>query len=182
MKATKSPRKAAAKPSVPRDESNVERLYLELRDRAMRYEFKPGARINEKQLGEQLGVARATLREALNRLVAEGLLEFVMNKGFYRKSISVNEVFDLFVSLDANDDQLDFPVLFASGRNGYAGHDRQTGAARWTATRADLVFGSNSVLRALSEVYAAADGHEKFVHDFATAWAKVMELDRFDRR
>ena len=67
-----------------------------------------------------------------------------------------------------------------TGRNGYAGHDRKTGAARWTATRADLVFGSNSVLRALSEVYAAADGHEKFVHDFATAWAKVMELDRFD--
>jgi len=67
-----------------------------------------------------------------------------------------------------------------TGRNSYAGHDRQTGAARWTATRADLVFGSNSVLRALSEVYAAADGHEKFVHDFAAAWAKVMELDRFD--
>ena len=96
MKSTRSPRKAAAKPSVPRDESNVERLYLELRDRAMRYEFKPGARINEKQLGAQLGVARATLREALNRLVAEGLLEFVMNKGFYRKAISVNEVFDLY--------------------------------------------------------------------------------------
>ena len=96
MKSTRSPRKAAAKPSVPRDESNVERLYLELRDRAMRYEFKPGARINEKQLGAQLGVARATLREALNRLVAEGLLELVMNKGFYRKAISVKEVFDLY--------------------------------------------------------------------------------------
>lgn len=96
MKATKPPRKPAAKASVARDESNVERLYHELRDRAMRYDFKPGGRINEKLLGEQLGVARATLREALNRLAAEGLLEFVMNKGFFRKAISVNEVFDLY--------------------------------------------------------------------------------------
>ncbi len=96
MKATKSPRKPAAKAPIARDESSVERMYLELRDRAMRYDFKPGSRINEKQLGEQLGVARATLREALNRLVAEGLLEFVMNKGFFRKAISVNEVFDLY--------------------------------------------------------------------------------------
>ncbi len=96
MKATKSPRKPAAKAPIARDESSVERMYLELRDRAMRYDFKPGSRINEKQLGEQLGVARATLREALNRLVAEGLLEFVMNKGFFRKAISVNEVFDQY--------------------------------------------------------------------------------------
>lgn len=79
-----------------RDESSVERLYLELRDRAMRYDFKPGSRINEKALGQELGVARATLREALNRLVAEGLLDFVMNKGFFRKAISVGEVFDLY--------------------------------------------------------------------------------------
>jgi catalase-peroxidase len=50
----------------------------------------------------------------------------------------------------------------------------------WTATRVDLVFGSNSVLRALSEVYGSADGHEKFVHDFVAAWNKVMNLDRFD--
>jgi catalase-peroxidase len=50
------------------------------------------------------------------------------------------------------------------------------------ASRADLVFGSNSVLRSLAEVYAAADAKEKFVHDFAAAWAKVMELDRFDLR
>ncbi|MGD9921067.1 MAG: GntR family transcriptional regulator, partial [Pseudorhodoplanes sp.] len=93
----KGARKAIAK-STPgvRDESNVERLYYELRDRAMRYDFKPGSRINEKALGEQLGVARATLREALNRLVAEGLLEFVLNKGFFRKAISVDEVFDLY--------------------------------------------------------------------------------------
>ena len=79
-----------------RDESSVDRLYLDLRDRAMRYDFRPGARINEQALGRELGVSRAPLREALNRLVAEGLLDFVMNKGFFRKSISVDEVMDLY--------------------------------------------------------------------------------------
>jgi len=79
-----------------RDESAVERLYLELRDRAMRYDFRPGTRINEQALGRELGVSRAPLREALNRLEAEGLLTFVMNKGFFRKNISVDEVLDLY--------------------------------------------------------------------------------------
>ncbi len=62
----------------------------------------------------------------------------------------------------------------------YEGHDRATGKLKWTATPVDLVFGSNTELRAVAEVYAAADGREKFVNDFATAWAKVMNLDRFD--
>jgi catalase-peroxidase len=62
----------------------------------------------------------------------------------------------------------------------YEGHDRKTGKVKWTGTRVDLVFGSNSELRALSEVYAQDDAKEKFVKDFATAWAKVMNLDRFD--
>ena len=62
----------------------------------------------------------------------------------------------------------------------YEGHDRDTGNLRWTATAADLVFGSNSQLRAIAEVYGCADGEEKFVNDFAAAWAKVMNLDRFD--
>ena len=68
-----------------------------------------------------------------------------------------------------------------SGNPGfYDGRDMKTGAIKWSATRADLVFGSNSVLRALSEVYASSDGGEKFVNDFTRAWVKVMELDRFD--
>ena len=67
-----------------------------------------------------------------------------------------------------------------TGRNSYAGNCRKTGAAKWTATRADLVFGSNSVLRALSEVYASEDGKDRFAQDFAAAWTKVMHLDRFD--
>ena len=62
----------------------------------------------------------------------------------------------------------------------YEGHDRKTGASKWTATRVDLVFGSNSQLRAIAEVYASNDLKEKFVNDFAAAWSKVMNLDRFD--
>jgi len=62
----------------------------------------------------------------------------------------------------------------------YLGSDRATGTPKWTATRADLVFGSNSELRAIAEVYASADAQEKFVQDFVAAWDKVMNLDRFD--
>jgi catalase-peroxidase len=62
----------------------------------------------------------------------------------------------------------------------YEGHDRKTGALKWTATPVDLVFGSNSELRAVAEVYASSGGQEKFVHDFVKAWTKVMTLDRFD--
>jgi catalase-peroxidase len=63
----------------------------------------------------------------------------------------------------------------------FEGRDRRTGELKWTGTRADLVFGSNSQLRALAEVYACADAKERFVHDFMAAWNKVMNLDRFDR-
>ena len=62
----------------------------------------------------------------------------------------------------------------------FEGRDRKTGELKWTATRVDLIFGSNSELRALAEVYASADAQEKFVHDFVAAWTKVMNLDRFD--
>jgi catalase-peroxidase len=62
----------------------------------------------------------------------------------------------------------------------YEGRDRKTGAVRWTATRADLLFGSNSQLRAIAEVYAQNDSKEKFVKDFVSVWTKVMNLDRFD--
>jgi catalase-peroxidase len=69
----------------------------------------------------------------------------------------------------------------AGGAEGvYEGRDRKTGKVKWTGTRVDLVFGSNSELRALAEVYASADAKEKFVKDFVAAWAKVMNADRFD--
>ena len=67
-----------------------------------------------------------------------------------------------------------------TGRNSYAIVDRQSGATKWTASRVDLVFGSNSVLRAYAEVYAQDDNQAKFVHDFVAAWTKVMDADRFD--
>jgi catalase-peroxidase len=62
----------------------------------------------------------------------------------------------------------------------FEGRDRKTGAVKWTATRADLIFGSNSLLRALAEVYGSSDAEKQFVQDFVAAWAKVMNLDRFD--
>jgi catalase-peroxidase len=67
-----------------------------------------------------------------------------------------------------------------SGDDVYEGRDRKTKAAKWTATRVDLIFGSHSQLRAFAEVYACADSKEKFVKDFVAAWTKVMNLDRFD--
>jgi catalase-peroxidase len=68
----------------------------------------------------------------------------------------------------------------AEGEGVYVGRDRETGAEKWTGTRVDLLFGSNSQLRAIAEVYAADDSREKFVKDFVAAWTKVMNLDRFD--
>ena len=84
---------------------------------------------------------------------------------------------DFFVSL------LDIGTAWrpsASDKNIYEGSDRATGATKWTATAADLVFGAHSQLRALAEVYASDDAKEKFVRDFVSAWSKVMNLDRFD--
>jgi catalase-peroxidase len=68
----------------------------------------------------------------------------------------------------------------ATAKGVFEGHDVKTGALKWTGTRVDLVFGSNSQLRALAEVYGSSDGKAKFVHDFVAAWTKVMNADRFD--
>jgi catalase-peroxidase len=68
----------------------------------------------------------------------------------------------------------------ATGDNSYEGRDRKTKAAKWTGTRVDLIFGSHSQLRAFAEVYACKDSKEKFARDFAAAWVKVMNADRFD--
>ncbi|GAA4126098.1 catalase/peroxidase HPI [Nocardioides fonticola] len=86
---------------------------------------------------------------------------------------------DFFVNL------LDLGTVWSStaeDSSTFEGRDRATGEAKWTGTRADLVFASNSELRALAEVYASDDAAEKFVHDFVAAWTKVMDLDRFDLR
>ena len=84
---------------------------------------------------------------------------------------------DFFVSL--LDMGIEWKQVSPCG-NAFAGSDRKTGTPKWTATRVDLVFGSNAQLRALAEVYGSSDGEKKFVHDFVAAWTKVMNLDRFD--
>jgi catalase-peroxidase len=68
----------------------------------------------------------------------------------------------------------------SNDQNLFEGRDRKSGAVKYTGTRADLIFGSNTELRAVCEVYGADDGNEKFVNDFISAWSKVMNLDRFD--
>jgi catalase-peroxidase len=84
---------------------------------------------------------------------------------------------DFFVNLlDMNTTWLPF----SSFEGVYEGRDRATGEIKWTGTRVDLIFGSHSQLRAIAEVYGSGDAQEKFVKDFVAAWAKVMDLDRFD--
>ena len=68
----------------------------------------------------------------------------------------------------------------AADENVFEGLDRKTGEVKWTGSRVDLVFGSNSQLRAIAEVYGSSDAKKKFVKDFVAAWGKVMNLDRFD--
>jgi len=84
---------------------------------------------------------------------------------------------DFFVNL--LDEQTSWKAI-DPGQHAFEGTDRKTGKAKWTATRADLVFGSHAELRAIAEVYASEDAKEKFVRDFVAAWDKVMNLDRFD--
>jgi catalase-peroxidase len=84
---------------------------------------------------------------------------------------------DFFVNL------LDMSTAWeAASKDGdvFEGRDRKTGELKWTGTRVDLIFGSNSQLRALAEVYGCEDSQEKFLHDFVAVWSKVMDLDRFD--
>ena len=81
---------------------------------------------------------------------------------------------DFFVNL------LSMDTAWSASGDAFEARDLATGDLRWTASRADLVFGSNSELRALAEVYASDDAREKFVRDFAAAWGKVMDLDRYD--
>jgi catalase-peroxidase len=86
---------------------------------------------------------------------------------------------DFFLNL------LDMSITWKStsdAQDVFEGRDRSSGTVKWTGTRVDLIFGSNSELRALAEVYACADAQEKFIRDFVGAWNKVMNLDRFDVR
>ena len=96
---------------------------------------------------------------------------------FTKKREALNN--DFFVNL------LDMATKWkplSDAKDVFEGRDRKTGELKWTGTRVDLVFGSNAQLRALAEVYGSSDAQEKFVQDFAAAWNKVMNLDRFDVR
>ena len=123
---------------------------------------------------------RAYLREANSALVG-GMRVLNANVGQAKHGVFTDRpetlTTDFFVNL------LDMRTTWkpiADSKEVFEGRDRATGDVKWTATRADLIFGSNSQLRALAEVYAQDDAKEKFVHDFVAAWTKVMHLDRFE--
>jgi catalase-peroxidase len=136
------------------------------------------------------GVAEHTLvdRASLLTLTAPEMTVLVgglrvLNTNYDRSNVGVftgrpeTLTNDFFVNL------LDMGTVWqatAEAEETFEGRDRATGELKWTGSRFDLVFGSNSQLRALAEVYASDDSRQKFVRDFVAAWAKVMNLDRFD--
>jgi catalase-peroxidase len=156
---------------------------LEPKDDGFRNYLKPGQRVP----AEQLLVERAkllTLTVPEMSVLVGGMRALNANSGHSKHGVFTDRpeqlTNDFFVNL------LDMGTEWksVSEQNGaaavYEGRDRGTGEVRWTATAVDLVFGSNSQLRAIAEVYACDDAKEKFVHDFVAAWDKVMNLDRFE--
>jgi catalase-peroxidase len=147
--------------------------------------FRSYLRAGEKRPAEHLLLERAnllTLTPPELTVLVGGMR--VLNTNFDQSSHGVftdgrREALtnDFFVNLLDMDTEWKASSSF---ENVYEGHDRATGKAKWTATAVDLVFGSNSELRAISEFYACEDSKEKFVRDFVAAWDKVMNLDRFD--
>ena len=145
--------------------------------------FRNYVRPGEKAPLEQLLIEKAYLLDLTPpelAVLVGGLRALGANHGASKHGVFTDKpgvlTNDFFVNL------LDMGTQWKSGaeENVYEGVDRASGKAKWTATANDLVFGSNSVLRALAEVYAQDDAKEKFVQDFAKAWAKVMNNDRFD--
>ncbi len=146
--------------------------------------FRNYLRAEEKLPAEQLLLDRAkllTLTAPQMTVLVGGMRALNANHGRSAHGVFTDRpetlTNDFFVNL------LDMSTEWkasASAEAVYEGHDRVTGDVKWTGTAADLVFGSNSQLRAISEVYACDDSREKFVRDFVAAWDKVMDLDRFD--
>jgi catalase-peroxidase len=147
--------------------------------------FRNYLRPGEKLSPETMLVERAyflTLTAPEMAVLVGGLRALNANSGHTRHGVFTDRpetlTNDFFVNL------LDMGTewkVSETAENVYEGRDRATGDVKWTATAADLVFGSNSQLRAVAEAYATDDAKEKFVHDFVAAWDKVMNLDRFDR-
>ena len=107
-------------------------------------------------------------KELLSSIIAAFFwAKFIVGIGS-KKEISVEQAKNNINELNKDDQNL------------FEGRDRKTGAVKFTGTRADLIFGSNTELRAVCEVYGANDGQDKFINDFVSAWTKVMNLDRFD--
>jgi catalase-peroxidase len=137
----------------------------------------------QQRPAEELLVDRAqllTLTAPEMTVLVGGLRALAANYGGSRHGVFTNRpetlTNDFFVNL------LDMKTKWqaASTEGMFEGRDRATGELKWTGTRADLVFGSNSQLRAIAEVYACNDSKDTFVKDFVTAWSKVMNLDRYD--
>jgi catalase-peroxidase len=146
--------------------------------------FRNYLRAGEKTPGENLLADRAnmlTLTAPQMTVLVGGMRALNANSGGSAHGVLTDRpetlTNDFFVNL------LDMGTewkVSGSSENVYEGRDRATGQVKWTATAADLVFGANSQLRAISEAYAFEDSKERFVRDFVAAWDKVMNLDRFD--
>ena len=148
--------------------------------------FRNYVRAGEKLSPETLLVDRAymlTLTAPEMTVLIGGLRALNANSGRSRHGVFTDRpgtlTNDFFVNLLSMGTE--WKTSASAEENVYEGRDRSTGEVKWTATAVDLVFGSNSQLRALSEVYAEADANDKFVGDFVATWDKVMNLDRFDR-
>ena len=147
--------------------------------------FRNYRRKGEERAAEELLLDRAqllTLTAPEMTVLLGGLRSLNTNFGQSKHGVFTNRpdtlTNDFFVNL--LDMQTEWHPLGNGSGGVYEGRDRKTGQTRWTATRVDLLFGSNSQLRAIAEVYASNDSKEKFVKDFVAAWNKVMNLDRFD--
>jgi catalase-peroxidase len=151
---------------------------LEPQADALRNFAKPGFRSDAAQRmidrAQLLGLSAPQLTALLGGLRALGISEGSLGVLTHRPGVLSTDFFRNLLDMGTQWRPL------AAGR--YEGRDRRTGAARWTATRVDLAFGSNAQLRALAEVYAEAGSEDKLVADFVAAWTKVMEADRFDLR
>jgi catalase-peroxidase len=173
---------APGRTDASQEQTDVESFaVLELTVDGFRNYIRPGERfVLEHGVLERAYMLRLTAPE-LTALIG-GLRALGANVGGSRHGVFTDRpetlTNDYFVNL------LDMGTEWtpSDSEHVYEGRDRSTGEVRWTATAADLVFGSHSQLRALSEVYASDDANEKFVRDFVAAWDKVMSLDRFDLR
>ncbi|MBL4703889.1 MAG: catalase/peroxidase HPI [Flavobacteriales bacterium] len=146
--------------------------------------FRNYLNVNHTTSGEELLIDRAQLLtlSAPEMTVLVGGMR-VLNTNFDKSSHGVFTKNSEMLTNDFFTNLIDFSTTWKATTDDdrvFMGSDRATGEVKWTATRADLIFGSNSELRALAEVYACEDSQEQFVQDFVAAWSKVMDLDRFE--